>query len=272
LRLTIPNIVSVVHQFLKDNDSIDEVYYRVFLVDAIYHQKVNWWTVSVEKVNKYLLEKEIIRNNIQVMLNQLNIKAITYVMKYDQLFWILININESKEKSTNSKLKTPFFFTIAPGKVSHIFYRPQNVNNKFIKIVMKSIGAKHYKPYELTGKHLQSMINVLQDKNKENELNPQELSNNFKEENVRKYVQQLFGDKPCLLDRFIINVESDYSMFSNTYPPGKICKTKVELRGDSVIDGIKDMMLSGILQPPYANWIKRLPVLGRNSININLRL
>jgi len=76
LRLSVANVVSVVHQHLKNSDSIDETYHRVLLVDAIFHQNSQWWTVTIDKVNKQLLDKEIIRNNIEAMLNKLNIKAI----------------------------------------------------------------------------------------------------------------------------------------------------------------------------------------------------
>ena len=59
-------------------------------MDTIFHQKSQWWTVTIDKVNKQLLDKEIIRNNIEAMLNKLNIKAITYVMKCNKLCWVCL--------------------------------------------------------------------------------------------------------------------------------------------------------------------------------------
>lgn len=269
LRLSIQNVVSVVHHFIKDSDSIEEIYHRVLLVDTIYHQIGQWWTVSVDKVNKRLLDKEIIRNNIQSMLDKLNMKAITLVMKCDQLFWVYINISEKKKSTNNVKLSTPYFFTIAPGKVFHVFHKPKNIDNRLLKIVIKSIGANKYKPYELSGKHVLSMVNLLNDKNKENHQdNMQILVNNYNEEYVREYAQGLFGDKCQLLNKFTINMERDLSAVNNTNPDGKMCKSKIELKGDSVIDGIKDMMLSGVLVAPYPDWVTRLPVLGKNCVNI----
>jgi len=273
MRLSVANVVSVIHQHLKDSESIEETYHRVMLVDTIFHQNSQWWTVTIDKVNKQLLDKEIIRNNIEAMLNKLNIKSITYVMKCNKLFYVLIDVNETKRKQTTIKLNNLYFFTIAPGKVFHVFYKPQNIENRLLKIVIKSIGASKYKPYSLSGKHLQSMVNLLEDKNRNNEKNTKVpiLVDNHKEEDVQEYVQQLFGEKCRVLNQFTINVESDLSVFSNNSPAGKICKTKVVLKGDSVIDGVKDMMLSGILQPPYPDWATRLPVLGKNCVNINIR-
>lgn len=272
LRMTIANVVSIVHQFLKDSETIEETYYRVLLVDAIYHQNTQWWTVSIDKVNKRLLDKEIIRNNIQTILDKLNIKANTYVMTCNQLFWVLINC-EIKRKQTSLKLNSPYFFTIAPGKIFHIFHRPQNVDNRLLKAVIKSIGANKSKPYALSGKHLQSMVNMLEDKTrKENQTNVQKLVNNYKEEDVQEYVQQLFGNKVRVMNQFTINVESDMSIFNNTDMDDKISITKVELKGDNIINGVKDMMLSGILQPPYPDWVIQLPVLGKNCVNINKAL
>lgn len=271
LRLNIANIVYVVHEHLKESESIKETYHRVLLVDAIYHQSSYWWTVSIDKVKKRLLDKEIIRNNIQSMMDKMNIKAITYVMKCNQQFWVLINVNETKRKKTNLKLNNPYFFTIAPGVVFHIFHRPQNTDSRLLKIVVKSVGATKSKPYELSGKHLQSMVSLLEDKNKVNDQeNIQELSNNYKEDDVREYIQQLFGNKRRVLNQFTINVESDISAFSNTNPVGKMCKTKIELKGDNIIECVKDMMLSGVLQPPYPDWVIKLPVLGKNSVNIDI--
>jgi len=273
LRLSVANVVSVVHQHLKDSDSIDETYHRVLLVDTIFHQNSQWWTVTIDKVNKQLLDKEIIRNNIEAMLNKLNIKAITYVMKCNQLFWVLIDINETKRKQTTVKLNNPYFFTIAPGKVFHVFHKPQNIDNRLLKIVIKSVGASKCKPYSLSGKHLPSMVSLLEDKNRGNEKNKKlpTLVNNYNEEDVQEYVQQLFGEKCRVLNEFTINVESDMSVFSNSNPAGKMCKTKVVLKGESIIDGVKDMMLSGVLQPPYPDWVTKLPVLGKNSVNINVQ-
>lgn len=269
LRLTISNIVSVIHHFIKDSDSIEQIYHRVLLVDAIYHQIGQWWTVSVDKVNKRLLDKEIIRNNIQSMLDKLNMKAIAFVMKCNQLFWVYINISEKKLNKNSVRLSTPYFFTIAPGKVSHVFHKPQNIDNRLLKIVIKSIGANKCKPYELSGKHIQSLVNLINDKNKENHQdNMQVLANNYKEEDVREYVQRLFGDKCQLLNKFTINMERDLSVVNNTNPDGKMCKSKIELKGDSVINGIKDMMMSGVLVAPYPDWVTRLPVLGKNCVNI----
>lgn len=272
LRLNIVNVVSVIHQYLKDSNLIEETYLRVMLADAIYHQNSQWWTVTMNTINKRLLEKEIIRNNIQAMLNKLNINAVTYVMHYDKMFWVLINMNESKKNNINPKLKTPYFFTITTGKVFHVFHRPQNVDNRLLKIVIKSVGAKKCKSYDLSGKHLQSMVNLLEDRNKENKQeNLQKLPDNYKVENVQEYVQQLFGNKQQVLNNFTINVESDYSMLSNTNPYVKTCKTKVELKGNSIISGVKDMMLSGVLQPPYSDWVMKLPVLGKNSVHVDIR-
>ncbi|KAL5239716.1 hypothetical protein ACI65C_007126 [Semiaphis heraclei] len=272
LRLSVANIVSVVHQHLKDSDSIDETYHRVLLVDAIFHQNSQWWTVTIDKVNKQFLDKEIIRNNIEAMLNKLNIKAITYVMKCNTLFWVLIDINETKKKQTTVKLNNPYFFTIAPGKVFHVFHKPQNIDNRLLKIVIKSVGASKCKPYSLSGKNLPSMVSLLEDKNRGNEKNKEipTLLNNYKEEDVQEYVQQLFGEKCRILNEFTINVESDMSVFSNSNLAGKICKTKVVLKGESIIDCVKDMMLSGVLQPPYPDWATKLPVLGKNCVNINV--
>lgn len=269
LRLTIPNIVSVFHHFIKDSDLVEEIYHRVLLVDAIYHQVGHWWTVSVDKVNKRLLDKEIIRNNIQSMLDKLNMKAIAFVMKCNQLFWVYINTNDEKINKKSVKLSSPYFFSIAPGKVCYVFHKPQNIDNRLLKIVIKSIGANKCKPYELSGKHVQSMVNLLNDKNKENHQdNVQKLVNNYKEEDVQEYVQQLFGDKCQLLNKFTINMERDLSVSNNSNTDGKMCKSKIELKGDSVINGIKDMMLSGVLVAPYPDWVTRLPVLGKNCVNI----
>lgn len=272
LRLNIINIVAVVHHFLKDSDFIEESYHRVLLVDAIFHQSSYWWTVSLDKVHTRLLEKETIRNNIQCMLEKLNINAITYVMKFNKLFWVLIIKGESKKKKNNLKLSSPFFFALAPGKVFHVFYRPSNIDNKLLKIVVSSIGAKNYKPYDLSGKHIQSMVNFLEDKNKENaHMNEQQLFN-YKEEDVQEYVKNLFGDKNYVLNQFTINIKTDYSMLGDTIPDNsKISKAKVELNGNNIIDGVKDMMLSGAIQPAYPDWVTKLPVLGKNSVHIDVR-
>lgn len=269
LRLTIPNIVSVIHQYLKtSSDTIEETYHTVLLVDAIYHQTKLWWTVSVDGVKKRLLEQKIIQNNIQAMLDKLNINAATYVIECNKLFWVMIN--ERKNKSnTNPKLNIPLFFTIAPGKELHVFHRPQKVNPEFLNIVVKSIGAKKYKPYELSGKHLQSMVNSLKNKNKENDQNiAQELPNIYKEADVQICVNRLFGNRQQVLDKLTINVESDYPISNNTDPSEQTCKTKFELSGTNVVDGVKDMMLSGVIQPPYPSWVIQLPVLSKNSIDI----
>lgn len=274
MRLTVSNVVSIVKHHLKDGERIEETYHRVLLVDAIFHKSSHWWTVSVDKVNKRLLDKERIRNNIQTVLDKLNISAMTYVMKCTELFWVLINIKDTKKKNTSQKLDKPYFFTISPGKVFHVFYRPQIIDSRLLKIVIKSVGANKCKPYALSGKHLQSMVNLLEDKDKDKENgqeNVQLLTNNYKEEDVREYVKQLFGDKQRILNQFTINVESDMSVFSSTDPVGKTCKTKVVLTGDSVIDSVKDMMLSGVFEPPYPDWVTKLPVMGKNSININIR-
>ncbi|CAI6347366.1 unnamed protein product [Macrosiphum euphorbiae] len=272
LRLSVANVVTVVHQHLKDGDSVDETYHRVLLVDSIFHQNSQWWTVTIDKVNKQLLDKEIIRNNIEAMLNKLNIKAVTYVMKCNKLFWVLIDINDTKIKQTTVKLNKPYFFTIAPGKVFHVFYKPQNIENRLLKIVIKSVGASKCKAYSLSGKHLPSMVSLLEDKNRDNQKKKEvpTLLNNHKEEDVKEYVQKLFGEKRLVLNEFTINVESDMSVFSNSNPAGKMCKTKVVLKGDNIIDSVKDMMLSGVLQPPYPDWATNLPVLGKNCVNVNV--
>lgn len=268
LRLTISNIVSVVHHFIKDSDSIEEIYHRVLLVDVIYHQTGQWWTVSVDKVNKRLLDKEKIRNSIQSMLDKLNMKAIAFVMKYNQLFWVYINISEKKFKKNSVKLSSPNFFTIAPGKVFHVFYKPQNIDDRLLKVVIKSIGANKCKSYELSGTHVQSMVNLINNKNKENHQDNVQILANYMEEDVQEYVQRLFGDKCQLLNKFTINMERDLSAVNHTNLDGKMCKSKIELNGNNVINGIKDMMLSGVFEAPYPDWVTRLPVLGKNCVNI----
>lgn len=269
MRMTIPNVVSIIHHFLKDDERIEETYYRVLLVDAIYHQNTQWWTVSVDKVNKHLLDKDIIRNNIQTILDKLNIKAITYVMMCNELFWILINISEIKKKQTRLKLNNPYFFTIAPGKIFHVFHRPQNVDDRLLKAVIKSVGANKFKPYALSGKHLQSMVNMLKNKTtKETQLNVQKLVNNHKVEDVQEYVQQLFGNKKLVINQFTINIESDMSTLNDTDMDGETSIIKVELKADNIINGVKDMMLSGIFQPPFPDWVTQLPVLSENCVNI----
>ncbi|VVC39881.1 Hypothetical protein CINCED_3A025514 [Cinara cedri] len=278
LRLSVGNIVCVINEYLKSKQMlIEETYHKVLLVDAIYHQSNQWWTVSIDKVNKRLLDKEIIRNNIQSMLDKINIKGICYVMKYGDLFWVLINISENaKKKRTSVKLGIPHLFTIAPGNVFHVFHRPQNIDNRLLKIVIKSVGANKFKSYPLTGKNVQSMIHFLGDKDKEKE-NVQELSNNFKEEDVKAYVQKLFGTKRRILNQFTINVESFLPVYSNTSSSsnnnsvGKVNKSKIELKAESIIDGVKDMILAGILTPPYPDWVTKLPALGKNNVHIEIR-
>lgn len=271
LRLNVTNVVSVVQYYLKELESIEATYYRVLLVDAIYHQRSQWWTVSIDKVNKRFLDKRIIQKNVQSMMVKMNIQAITYVMQFNSLFWVLINITENKGKKTKLKLNNPNFFTIAPGSVGHIFHRPRKIDDRLLKIVSKAVGANKYKPYALSGKDLQSMVNLLEDKNKENDQsNLPELLNNYQEEDVKEYVQKLFGDKRRILNSFVMNFSTDLK--NQTNPEEKMFKAQVQLKGDSVIDGIKEMMLLGVLQPPYPEWVTRLPFLGKNSVNINLRL
>ncbi|XP_050522575.1 uncharacterized protein LOC126895115 [Daktulosphaira vitifoliae] len=270
MRLNVANIVSVIFQYLRDQQSITEVYHRIMLSDVIYHQSGSWWTVTLDKVKNSFLDKERIRNNIQAMFDKLNIKGVTYVMKCNQLFWVLIDINEMKKSKTNPKLSAPLFLTIMPGTVSHIFYKPHNIDSTLLKIVVKSVGATRYKPYPLSGKHLQSMVNFLEDKNKENNAINSSLKSNYCDEDVREYIRQLFGDKNRVLNQFTINVESDLSMIGINYPTGKLCKARVELKSENIIEGIKDMMLSGVLQPPYPDWVTKLPILGKNSVNINI--
>lgn len=273
LRLTIANVVSIVNHHLKETDKIEATYHRVLLVDAIFHKGSQWWTVSVDKVNKRLLDKERIRNNIQAVLDKLNIKAVAYVMKNNDLFWVLINVKDTKKKKTSVKLDKPYFFTIAPGKMTHVFYKPQIIDSRLLKIVTKAIGANKSKPYALSGKHLQSMVHMLNNKDKENEQENVQLSSDkhHREEDVREYVQRLFEDNRRILNEFTINVDSDMSVFGNTDPLGKMCKTKIELKGDNIIDSVRDMMLSGVFQPPYPDWVTRLPVMSKNSITVNIR-
>ncbi|XP_050436337.1 uncharacterized protein LOC126843069 [Adelges cooleyi] len=273
MRLNVTNVVNVIFQYLKDKESIMEVYHRVLLVDVIYHQSGSWWTVTIDKVKQNLLDKERIRNNIQAMLDKLNINAITYVMKFNQFFWVLVDKTEINKK-TKLKLNVPSFFTIPASNVSHIFHKPRNIDGTLLKIVIKSVGGSRSKPYPLSGKNLLSMVSLLEDKNKENEENDVHrtaLTNNYRDEDVREYIGQLFGTKKRVLNSFTINVESDLSMFGNGNLPGKMCKTRIELKADNVIEGVKDMMLSGVLQPPYPDWVTKLPVLGKNCVNINMR-
>lgn len=213
------------------------------------------------------------------MLDKINIKGISYVMKHNNLFWVLINTSgNAKKKKTSVNLSTPHLFTIVPGNVSYVFHRPQNIENRLLKIVIKSVGANIFKSYPLTGKNLQSMIHFLGDKNKEKE-NLQELSNNFIEKDLRAYVQQLFGNEFIKLNQFIINVESDLFMFGTTSRSNnnnsdgeinKINKSKIELKANNIIDGIKDMIFTGVLTPPYPDWVTKLPVLGKNNVQIKL--
>lgn len=221
-------------------------------------------------MNKHLLDKEGIRYNIQVVLDRLKINAITYVMKCKKLFWVLINIKNTKKKNSQ-EFDKQYFFTILPGKVFHVFYRPQIIDRRVLNIVIKSIGANKSKPYALYGKHLQSLVNLLEDKDNEQD-NLQLLTSNYKEEDVRGYIKQLFGEKQCIINQFTINIESDMSVFSNTNPVGEMCKTKVQLTSDSVFGSVKDMILSGVIQPPYPDWVSKLPVLGKNTVNVNIHL
>ncbi|MCP6508468.1 hypothetical protein NL478_27265, partial [Klebsiella pneumoniae] len=69
----------------------ERTYHLVLLVDAIFHSRGYWWTVTVDKVNRRLLDKETIRDNVQAMLDRLDIRATAYAMRCDQLFWVLIN-------------------------------------------------------------------------------------------------------------------------------------------------------------------------------------
>lgn len=272
MRLTVVNVVSIVQYYLKDKESIEESYYRVILVDAIYHQRCQWWTVSIDKITKRFLDKRIIQNNIQSILVKMGIKAITYVMKVNTLFWILININETIGKKTSLKLKNPCFFTIAPGNVSHIFHRPRNIDNRLLKTVSKAVGAKKYKPYALCGKDLQSMVKLLEDKNKDNnEGNVVAQLNSYKEDDVKEYVEQLFGNKCRILNELTLNINTDSTKLNQINVEENICKTQIKLKGDNIIEGIKEMMLLGVLQPPYPDWVTRLPFLGKNIVNINLQ-
>jgi hypothetical protein len=271
LRLTVANVVSIIHYYLKEMESIEATYYRVLLADAIYHQRSLWWTVTIDKVNKRFLDKRIIQKNIQFMLVKMSIEAITYVMESNKLFWILININETKEKKTTLKLNNPYFFTIAPGKVCHIFHRPRNIDNRLMKIVSKAVGASKFKLYALSGKDLYSMKHFMEDKNKENNKgNVQTLLNSDKEEDVKEYVQKLFGNNSRILNKFTININIDLTKFNQINSEENISNTQIQLKGDSIIDGIKEMMLLGVMQPPYPDWVTRLPYLGKNSVNINL--
>lgn len=271
LRLTVANVVSIVQYYLKEMESIEATYYRVLLADAIYHQRTQWWTVTIDKVTKRFLDKRIIQNNIESMLIKMSIKAITYVMELNKFFWILINVNETKGRKTTLKLNNPYFFTIAPGKVCHIFHRPRNIDNRLMKIVSKAVGAKKYKIHALSGKDLYSMVNFMEDKNKENDQgNVQALFNSYKEEDVKEYVQKLFGNNCRILNEFTININTDLTKINKINPDEKIYNTQVQLKGDSIIDGIKEMMLLGVLQPPYPDWVTRLPYLGKNNVNINL--
>lgn len=282
MRMNVANVVSVVHELLKNSESsIEATYHQVLLVDAIFHQSSNWWTVSIDKANKRLLDKEIIRNNIHTMLDKLSIDATTYVMKNNQLFWVLINENSKNDGSgACAKLSIPFFFTIVPGKVFHVFHRPQNFNNVLMKVVIKSVGATKCKPYALSGKHLPSMVSLLADKCNERKLKDaalRELTNNYRDEDVQEYVQTLFGNECRVLERFTLNVLTDLSVSNNntTGNGGKkskrrTFKTTIELKGDNVMDGIKDMMLTSVLQPAYPDWVRRLPISGKNCFNIDL--
>jgi len=277
MRPTVSNIVSVINQYLEDSESIEETYHRVLLVDAIFHKSGYWWTVTVDKVNRRLLDKEIIRNRVQTMLDRLKIQAIAYVMQCNQLFWVLINVtcdnSENVQRNTvKVKLSTPCFFTIAPGQVFHVFHRPQNVDERLLKMVIKSIGANKCKPYALSGKHLQSMVSLLADKeNKENKQDSDEDVPTKEGDDIRSYVNRLFGNKCRVLNQFTMNVESELSLFDNV-AENKVYKSQIQLNSDSVIEGVKDMMLSGVLQPPYPSWATKLPVMGKNHVDINVHV
>lgn len=278
-RLSVKNVVDVVHQYLKDKGLlIKETYHRVLLVDAIFHQSSQWWTMTVDKVNQSFLDKETIRNNVQAILNKLNIRAITYVMLYDELFWVLINNTHDNNgtkghKTSTAKLNSPCFFTVAPGRVFHVFHRPQKVDNRLLKTVIKSIGANKFKPYPLSGKHLQSMVGLLADKeNKQgNDVKNDDGAPTKEGDNVQEYVDRLYGDKCRLLNQFMINAECESLLFDNAVDSEDMTyKTRVELKGDNVMKGVKDMMLSGALQLPYPSWAKNLPQMGTNCVDVKI--
>jgi len=281
MRPTVKNAVSVLHQYLANNGSmIERTYHLVLLVDAIFHNSGYWWTVTVDKVNRRLLDKETIRNNVQAMLDKLNIRAIAYAMRCDQLFWVLINAvpggtddGAIRRNTTGgpAKLSNPCLFAVAPGRVFRVFHRPQNVDGKLLKVVVKSIGANKSKPYALFGKSPRSMVNLLADK--DNEQQQQQGGKDdgapTKEgDDVHEYVGRLFGDKRRVLNQFTINAQSDPSLFDDA--DNQPFKVKVNLKADNVVDGIRDMMLSGVLQPPYPSWATKLPVTGKNCVNFSV--
>jgi len=282
LRPTVTNVVAVVQQYLHDRELLIEgTYHRLLLVDAIIHKSGFWWTMTVDKVNPSFLDKKTIRNNIQAMLNKLNIRAITYVMSYDELFWVLINTvhdnNGTKRRKTSTvKLNSPCFFTVAPGPVSYLFHRPHKVDNRLLKIMMKSIGATKCNPYPLSGKDLQSMVGLLADKENKQDNDHDENDHGVpteEGENVQEYVDRLFGDKCRVLNHVMINAECESLLFDNAADlEGTTHKIQVELKGDNVMKGVRDMMLSGALQLPYPSWAKKLPQIGTNCVDVKIHV
>lgn len=51
LKLRIGNVLNIIYEHLKGTGRvlIENTYYQVLLVDAVYRQKNQWWTVAVEK-------------------------------------------------------------------------------------------------------------------------------------------------------------------------------------------------------------------------------
>lgn len=266
LRMNVGNVVGIINEHLNgsDRELIKNTYYRVLLADAVCHHRSQWRTVSVDKIKRRLLDKAIIKNRIRSMMGKMQTNGIIYVMKYDDMFMVSIDIVGSEtDEETVVKLSTPHLFAIASGNGSQVFYKSRRIVNFLMNIVVRSVGANKFQPYPLTGKNVRSMIHFLEDKD-ENETNAQMLAvKRSGKDRTRTDIQQLYFNKRQKLDRFTVHVESvhDYS--------NKINKLKVELIASSITNGIRDMILAAVLTPPYPDWVIKLPFLGTNNITLS---
>lgn len=276
------NFGKVVLHLLKDKEFevVRGIYNHMCLLDVALHKSRTWMPFSLlNPLSQVRIQDE--KQMEKLVLQAIRIEKMNgdiYAKSIDGFIYVMI-IFKKLRRNKGIALTQPLYFAVSTEN-PYFFMIKNQFSDAIVPVIVKALAyEKFHKHSQLSGKNIQSLIQMLKMKANRTE-EPEEISfvpqawvggrlNFFLDHEERlRHTDHFLGDNFIQLEELNITGPEEFSDEQiNLY--GNQPRTSMTLRSPDIVQFIRLMAWKGAIKPPFPNYIKKFNVLGKNCIKLS---
>lgn len=280
------NAAAIIEEVINDNElevtQLSERLMKLELHDISRHQHRVWYSYNISGCSDkpFRFGTEEFKEKIKQKLTTLSRKKIEVAtLMFNGIMYINIKYIQLDNMKT-----IPNYFALLLGQ-EYIFSTKKNAPKIFVDVITHNMGYSKNKIYDLSGKDLMSLINLLRRKI-QGVLDPVNIKTSptyrdaepiikstgidYSQEKQRKnFAEKCFGKSPPKLDRLVVKgpncTINDRDIAAKL--PDNI-KIGWEFRSHNIATFLTTLAEKGVLLPPLPPYISNLMSIGKNSLTL----